>query len=358
MNDTSAGRITSIDLFRIWGIIAVVAIHTVPFTSLQNLGGGFTAVVGVLDLLLRFAVPFFFVTSGYFFGKSILRGEGPLHVLLRYIRPLAVMFFAWSLIYAFVVDWVQVGWTTGVLGTVYAHFLTTMRQVLHHPLRFLLYGTMPHLWFLPALMLSLTLITACVLSRTERLVVPTGLALYILGLSGGAYRYTSLGLHTPASAVGPLLFAFIFVAAGFHLAFFKKVSVKFALVLVLAGYTLLVIEATLLWDLFRIGVSKASNHYLFGELPYGVGVFLLARTTRSFGPERWVRFLASLSPGIYLAHLLFALPMRSLTPILLWPLSVAVVYGLSAALVVCLSYYAPTRPLVHTRHSPKTALAR
>jgi surface polysaccharide O-acyltransferase-like enzyme len=356
MTANSAGRITSIDLFRIWAIIAVVAIHTVPFASLQNLGTAFTAAVGMLDLLLRFAVPFFFITSGYFFGKSILRGEGSLHALLRHIRPLAVMFMAWSLVYAFAVDWVQVDWTTGVLGTVQAHFLRTMRQVLHHPLRFMIYGTMPHLWFLPALIYSLTLITAFVLCRTERLIVLAGLGLYILGLSGGAYVHTSFGLHTPASAVGTLLFAFIFVAAGFQLAFFENVSVKFALVLVLAGYALLVIEATLLWDLFRIGVSKASNHYLFGELPYGVGVFLLARSTRSFGPERWVRFLASLTPGIYLAHLLFALPLRSLMPVLLWPLSVVFVYGLSAALVAWLSHYALTSPLVHTRPLPKPTI--
>jgi hypothetical protein len=178
--------------------------------------------------------------------------------------------------------------------------------------------------------------------------------LYILGLSSGAYVYTSLGVHIPASAGGPLLFAFIFVAVGFRLAFVENVSVTFALVLVLAGYALLVIEAALLWDLFRVGVSKASNHYLASELPYGVGAFLLARTTRAFGPERWVRFLANLTPGIYLAHLVFALPLRSLMPILFWPLSVAFVYGLSAALVVCLSKYALTRPLVHTRPSPKT----
>jgi len=356
MNGKPAGRITSIDLFRIWAIIAVVAIHTVPFTSLQNLGAAFTVVVAVLDLVLRFAVPFFFITSGYFYGKSLLRGESPLHALLRYIRPLAVMFLAWSFIYALTVDWAQVDWTTGVLEPFRAHFLTTMRQVLHHPLRFVIYGTMPHLWFLPALILSLTLVTAFVLCRTERLVVLAALALYILGLSGGAYLYTSLGLRTPASAMGPLLFAFIFVAAGFRLACFENVSVKFAVVLVLAGYALLVIEATLLWDLFRIGVSKASNHYLLGELPYGVGVFFLARTARSFGPERWVEFLASLTPGIYLAHLLFALPLRSLMPILLWPLSVAFVYGLSAALVLCLSNYALTRPLVHTRTVPKATI--
>lgn len=70
------------DLVRFVAAIAVVDIHT---------GAYFISVA-------RFAVPFFFITSGFFISRGI-DGASRKQYLLKHVKRLLIYYFAWWIIY-------------------------------------------------------------------------------------------------------------------------------------------------------------------------------------------------------------------------------------------------------------------
>ena len=67
MNKT---RNCSIDLFRLYCAVLVVAIHTSPFMD-QNNKLGFIST----QVIPRIAVPFFFIVSGYYYIQNLEQGK-------------------------------------------------------------------------------------------------------------------------------------------------------------------------------------------------------------------------------------------------------------------------------------------
>ncbi|MGM0718830.1 MAG: TraX family protein, partial [Halobacteriota archaeon] len=75
-----ADRIHSIDAMRIVAMVFVVLIHTDPFQGLSAAG---TAITFGIKTTGRFAVPFFFVASGYFFASKTAGGDPTGYVRAR-----------------------------------------------------------------------------------------------------------------------------------------------------------------------------------------------------------------------------------------------------------------------------------
>lgn len=92
-------RNATIDLFRVIAIFGVIVVHTDPVTRKV-----FTSAPEHLANLMitgagRLAVPFFFVVSGYFFGRKIRDGAPPLPLFTNYAKRLLRIWVLWSLIY-------------------------------------------------------------------------------------------------------------------------------------------------------------------------------------------------------------------------------------------------------------------
>jgi len=66
-------RIKSVDVIRLLAITAVIVIHTSTFKNIP--GDLYENLFIILNQLSRFAVPFFFVIAGYFWGKKIRSGD-------------------------------------------------------------------------------------------------------------------------------------------------------------------------------------------------------------------------------------------------------------------------------------------
>ena len=96
-------RISSIECGRMVAIIAVMVIHISPFANpFDPTVWNWTIdiyVAGFLNQITRFAVPFFFLCSGYFLQPKLSSGA-PLGVALRYCRPLLILWLVWSALYA------------------------------------------------------------------------------------------------------------------------------------------------------------------------------------------------------------------------------------------------------------------
>ena len=72
----AAERIRSVDVFRVLAIAAVIALHTAPHAGPDAVGSRFDART-VWDQLERFAVPLFFMLSGYFWAGRCQDGGQP-----------------------------------------------------------------------------------------------------------------------------------------------------------------------------------------------------------------------------------------------------------------------------------------
>jgi PAS domain S-box-containing protein len=68
-------RIAGVETMRVPADFAVVALHTSGFFTLA--GWGSEVLASFADQLSRFAIPFFFTSAGYFFGKSLQAGMPP-----------------------------------------------------------------------------------------------------------------------------------------------------------------------------------------------------------------------------------------------------------------------------------------
>jgi surface polysaccharide O-acyltransferase-like enzyme len=155
-------RIQSVDAFRVLAIAAVIALHTAPHTGPDAVGLRFDART-LCDQLERFAVPLFFILSGYFWAGRCRDGAACWTAGLALARRVFVLFVAWSVIY-FLVAAATAAWSTGSLT---AGFRAAARPLPGLP-TLLLQGTKVHLWFLPALALAALVSGALLVRRMER----------------------------------------------------------------------------------------------------------------------------------------------------------------------------------------------
>lgn len=134
IQNSSAQRNCSIDMFRLLFAVYVVAIHSTP-AFLDN----FPFLSLTISSALRFAVPFFFMVSGYYFFKNA--NNVTFKYMFTYVKRIVIIYFFWSCLY-FVINFIKWGHTSIVgfaIDCIYSVFLT---------------GSYYHLWYFPALIFA------------------------------------------------------------------------------------------------------------------------------------------------------------------------------------------------------------
>jgi surface polysaccharide O-acyltransferase-like enzyme len=337
-------RIQSVDAFRVLAIAAVIALHTAPHTGPDAVGLRFDART-LCDQLERFAVPLFFILSGYFWAGRCRDGAACWTAGLALARRVYTLFVLWSVIY-FLVTVATATWSTGSP----AAGLHAAARTLPGLPTLLLQGTKVHLWFLPALALA-ALVSGALLARgMERTLLVLALILYAVGLAGKAYADTPFGFHTHVNVRNGLCFSLLMFASGIRL---RRVGARPAWrrlgpALALGGLALQLAEVA--WLHSRWGTNMAQD-FVAGTYFYGLGVAMLALSDPA--PLRFPR-LAGLGPlvlGVYASHNLFvdplAAPDNPLHGLPGWDVVVvAVVFALALGLTALLARFPLTRRLV------------
>ena len=169
-------RNNSIDIFRIVCAIMVVAIHTNPFVdSIPFLGYIMTQVIP------RIAVPFFFLTSGYFYISKLQTGK---ECFWKTIINLLKIYIIWSFVYYFI------------------DFILCIRKdndilelIKNWIVGFFIAGSHYHFWFFPALFFAIVVTTIAYKINMIKFIAFFSMLLYIVGLLGCSYYY--LGIKLP-----------------------------------------------------------------------------------------------------------------------------------------------------------------
>lgn len=330
---TAKPRIHSLDAIRAVAILGVVAIHCDPFTG-GMLGPGWTLLGSLIDLLSRFAVPFFLVAAGYFLG-----------VKSREWRPslLSVAAFAWRLLglmlfwYAFYILW-PADWKAsidhGFLRVAYWNATSLFDSASR-----LLDGPRVHLWFLSALLIGGVHVALLWSKVRTRFVMFYVVVLYALGLTNGAYNAIPEVAAINPGLSGRLALPPLLIALGWCLAIRPTlVRPAAALTLFLTGTALFVGEA---WFLhLAYGVPLSGHDFLLGTPLQAVGLLALAVAYPDWGAKTPLPTWGRYTLGVYAAHVAVMetlgarapgnnLAWEAAKPLLVYVLTLALVVGLS-----------------------------
>lgn len=156
---------SGIDDFRFIAALLIIAIHTSPLASFSKIGDFiFTRVIA------RVAVPFFFMTSGFFLISRYIHHDKK---LTGFLKKTAYIYGAAILIY------LPVNVYNGYFG---------MDYLLPNIIKDLVFdGTLYHLWYLPASMIGAVIAWYLVKKLDYPKALAVALLLYLIGLFGDSY---------------------------------------------------------------------------------------------------------------------------------------------------------------------------
>ncbi|NOT12422.1 MAG: acyltransferase [Methylococcaceae bacterium] len=280
-------RFANLDFLKIVAIYFVIVLHAMPImVDKQN-----SLIYGILNNIARFAVPCFFIMSGYFAGEKIIQNK----LFFKTLKRILVLFLFWNFFYLMIPLNCSGLQKVGYLRIKYWDFY----QIVTHPCKVLLQGFYGHLWYLESLALAFVYLF---LTSKISIKFVFGLALiqYIICVLGGGYSETGIGFHMPfTSRNGPFASA-LFVSLGWYFSITKlKLPWQPSLLLVGIGFFTQYFEYILLTSKFPRAIHY---EFMFGTPIMAVGVFLLFLGFRS--EQSFFSNLGNLSLGVYVLHVL------------------------------------------------------
>lgn len=160
-----------IDILKFIFAIFVVGIHTHIMSNSKD-----TCQWYILHVFFRLAVPFFFIASGFLFGKKYMKNKANIKEISKtQIKRLLIPFMFWMLVslpYVIVT-------TNG--NNIFEVILEILKNVIFYP-----WGA---LWFILALIVAIGLEYSFLKKEKVKLAVCIGLVLYCICLLGNSYYF-------------------------------------------------------------------------------------------------------------------------------------------------------------------------
>lgn len=287
----------SIDLFKFIFSFFVIMLHTGLFLSVNE-----ELEFWFINTISRFAVPFFFASSGFLFftkldykNDKIENSSKNRKKFFRYIWRMFLLYIIWSVIYLFVSipEWVKNGWLS--FGIVKDYVISTFRIYSYY-----------HLWYMIDLIYA-TIFGYILLSFVKRKYIPyIVIVLYAFGITAYSYYW----IDCPASSLSLSAWnSFTAMFAGLTMAFplmyvgyfasqhnFKKMN---SLILTIVSLVLLCVEIYLLRTFTE---NKWVFSYIIFTLPCAYFLFSLVININVNIKQDTLKILRSMSTLIYCIH--------------------------------------------------------
>ena len=348
----------SVDFFKVLAVVAVVSGHAVivedkllfsKFAMPED--GVWHFLVFLYAQVIRFAVPFFFILSGYLWGQKgkkgvLLNADSP--IVVKRIKRIALVFAIWTAIYLFPFDYSFALFTAPLEVAKNAYW--RLLALLNDPLRLVTEGSKVHLWYLVALIWAIAITALFAKQRTLKTLFLFSVALYFIGVFGKPYADTPLGFRSDFDTRNGPFFGTIFFVTGYGLAGLKRrESWRWIGALIFAfGFLIHMTELFLLWQNYKINLLQ---DYVFGTYFMGLGAALMALSKNGFSVDsRLVSNIGAFALGIYAIHYAYVEALRPIrhtfeSPV--WSITyVAAILLLSLATAKVMARYSTTRELV------------
>lgn len=288
-----------IDLMKVICALLVIGVHTGPLLSISQ-----EANFVVTQIFGRIAVPFFFVSSSYFFFRKLddskpLTNSKNRNYLKHYVKRIAKLYLVWSLVY-FVL--VAAGWMKNGFN---------MIAVLRYIRDFFFTGSYYHLWFLPAMIVAVVVIYSLLIKLSAKKVWRISLLLYVIGMMINVYEDLLFDIPLISTIVhvylkifvtsrNGIFFGMIYTMMGYCLAKKQPTCSNQKLVAMTAfSFLLLVIEAVLI---LKAGYMDDLTAMYLALIPLEYFVFALLLRYPSYHNEKILREISTL---MYVSHILF-----------------------------------------------------
>lgn len=297
-------RIKSIDVFRLLGILAVIAIHTVPFE-----GAGESPVELFLCVAInqgaRFAVPMFFILSGWFFAQKVERCGLPA-ACLQTVKRLGGIWLFFCAFYLLPLNLPRplsvTAWDPLRL------FANHFEQVAAHPVAFIFQGSSIHLWFLMSLLQAVLITTFFIHCFRRRPLIPlfiVGGTLYVFGLLAKSYSETPWGIHVPFNTRNGPFFSFPFFVLGYALS-----RLEFKLRHFFWGAGILAVGTAIhfgeIFFLYRAyDISPVLHDFVAGTIAMGLGSGIMALSRHPLVTSKTIAWMGQYTLGLYGMHFLY-----------------------------------------------------
>lgn len=345
-------RIESVDTLRIVAIISVIAIHTAPFKGILYHNTNYEYLGLAINQFSRFAVPFFFVVSGYFWGIKVRDGNSPIAVSYKMGKRIGLLFLFWSLIYVVPFDKiVDSFFTHGFLGPAKVLYWNILDLSSKPVIKLIMEGTRFHLWFFIGLIHALFINTIFIQNKLIKSLILIAILLYLVGVLGNAYTLTPLGIKFPPNfkvRYGPF-FSTIFFTTGYLLSNIKVTPkwFKFGFLITVTGYFVHFLEIFILWRIFDIPIE---HEFVIGTFFIGLGVAMISLSNISFLRIKKINELGLMALGIYSIHMIFVDLLRPINKTInssVWELGyVVIVFCFSTGLSLLLAKNEFTKKVV------------
>lgn len=294
-------RISSIDTFKGLAILAVIIIHTEPFLAIEVIKKDWSYLGQSLQKICSFAVPFFFVTAGYFFFQGI-QGNGLYKRWRDYTKRLIVLLLIWIIIDGiFWGRWLEQLITAKSFAPLLWNLNAIPSFALKRPDLFVFRGTAVPLWFLFSLITSISVLVFCIkLSLRPIVILLISFCLYIVALMTSSYSGTMLGIgfNLPLEQRGPLI-AFLFLTIGYYFSVHERL-LRYGALFCLIALLLMFVESISLS--YFAGNSFQERPYLFSTIILASALLLFSIQNPSFGATTLFPKMGKRSLGIYLVH--------------------------------------------------------
>ncbi|MRX52394.1 acyltransferase family protein [Bacillus idriensis] len=306
----------AIDFIKFFAIFAVVVIHTFPLDSQIELF--------ILDNLFRFAVPFFFVASGYLFGNKIINTRESVEYFKRYVIKIIKIYVCWLIFYTIYDVLVIYLSDSNVLQKLMKYFDEfTMLNLFYFGK-----GTSGYqLWFLTSLIWSIIILYIIYRLKKINFLLTLSFILNIIGLFGQSY---SMFFKLPISTRDAVFFGLFYTTLGFFFALHSqkikslKINATIYLYLFVVFSFLQVMEGYIL----EKKLSSSHGEYFISTIFLTVFLFSFALNFSQLGKGMLITKIGSNALGIYIIHVFFIkimdmginiLGLKSMTENLIWP---------------------------------------
>jgi len=304
------GREYSLDYLKFFAMFFVVCIHTHPFKETDSLWVDGNIINFIIDTFARFAVPFFFITSGYLFTKKITNVANPPQYYKRYISKLLKLYISWSFFYL-LYDIVTISLESGIKNipvgkSLSDYFLSvwSLKAILYYSVG----GGIPsgyQMWYLIALVWSITLLYLFSKINKINLLLIISLILNLVGLFGQSY---SSFFELPIKTRDALFYGLIYTSLG---AFFALNfdTIRSRLKFSSKVYFFLFVTFSILQLLERYYTNQIlggnSGDYFVATLFLTSFLFLFCLNSPTLGKNSLITKIGKDSVGVYVTHLFF-----------------------------------------------------
>ncbi|WP_354625153.1 acyltransferase family protein [Psychromonas sp. MME2] len=290
-------KIASLEMMRVIAMLAVIIIHIRLFVDFPFSDGN-AWLADIFNQLSRFAVPFFFILSGFFIQPKLI--NRPISTIHQYCKPLLKIWVVWSLICLLLPTRLDALMSKGYLAERIAYW----DFLLENPLNSFLEGGLVHLWFLPALMIAVAIMAFFIRFRMLYLLLPVSFIVYLYGVFAGSYASLT-ELSAPFLTRNGPFFSLFMVVIGFEIRRREwRLSTSSALLLLTLGVVGHFVEA---YWLFTKGVVFSSHDFLLFTPLWATGLFLLLLTKPNMGNHPITYYLSRSTLSIYASHLSIAI---------------------------------------------------